>query len=732
MTTVVSLCHFSKERSKKMVATYEKTLYENGDFSICSFRPFSETDVPQGGLSKYGNFVGTGYDLPHDSELSLNLEGEWENSKYGLQLKVTAWVTILPKTEEGILAFLSSGVLPFVKKRMARRLYDKFGKQIFSVIENTPERLLEVNGISEKKLKAITEAYTVNYGYQDLLMLLQPAGISVSKIKKIVDKFGTAATEKVKANPYVLFTISGFGFKTVDEIAQKTHTPLNDPLRIMGALKFVLIEAQNNGHLCMEQGELRKEAHKMLNEGFEDEKVSLNEVTSVIVKMASEGALKGDNGYAYLAANFDNEVFAAERTRGFLGIHEEEIDVAPNIESFENSNFPLAERQKEAIRQFFGNRLSIITGGPGTGKSTVLKAILEIVYSLNEYADVMLLAPTGKAARRMAEATGYAASTIHSGLHINETTKREDIETLKADVVIVDEVSMCDMKLYALLMAAVDPMSTKLLLVGDSDQLPSVGAGNVLNELITCGKVPVTRLDLVYRQGAGSLIPVNADKINNGVSKLTYGADFQFVPTDDTEVCFNTVIDRYLKEVSRIGIENCCILCPMRSKGLNSVNEYNRQIQSVINPPSSDKQEIKLRNTTLREGDRVMQTKNSEDVSNGETGVIVKIEKDEDEIPVCGIRFDGKTELLWYYPDDLINITLAYSITIHKSQGSEYQSVIMPFLKSFYIMLKRNLLYTAVTRAKSRVVIVGQRQAIHMAVNKTETDKRNTQLGKRI
>ena len=714
-----------------MIATYQRTIFEKGDFSICSFKPEDDSEPPQNAM-KYGTFVGVGVNIPHSEDVKLNLDGDWESNKYGLQMKINTCISILPKTEEGIIAFLSSGVLPYIKNKTAIKLYKTFGDQVFSVIENHPEELLRVSGITKKKLKAIQDAYTVNYGYQDLLMLLQPAGISVSKIKKIVDRFGASASEKIKSNPYILFTINGFGFKTVDEIAAKTHTPPNDPLRIMGALRFVLTEAQNGGHLCMQQQELRTATHTLLNEGYEAEIVSTNEITSVIKKMALDGVLKGDNGYAYLAYNYDNESFAAERTRGFLGIHEEEIDVAPNIESFENSNFPLAERQKEAIRQFFGNRLSIITGGPGTGKSTVLKAILEIVYSLNEYADVMLLAPTGKAARRMAEATGYAASTIHSGLHINETTKREDIETLKADVVIVDEVSMCDMKLYALLMAAVDPMSTKLLLVGDSDQLPSVGAGNVLNELITCGKVPVTRLDLVYRQGAGSLIPVNADKINNGVSKLTYGADFQFVSTDDTEVCFNTVIDRYLKEVSRIGIENCCILCPMRSKGLNSVNEYNRQIQSVINPPSSDKQEIKLRNTTLREGDRVMQTKNSEDVSNGETGVIVKIEKDEDEIPVCGIRFDGKTELLWYYPDDLINITLAYSITIHKSQGSEYQSVIMPFLKSFYIMLKRNLLYTAVTRAKSRVVIVGQRQAIHMAVNKTETDKRNTQLGKRI
>ena len=239
-----------------MIATYQRTIFEKGDFSICAFKPENDQEPPQSAVSKYGTFVGTGFNLPHSEDIALNLDGTWESSKYGLQLKINTCISILPKTEEGIIAFLSSGVLPYIKKKMAVRIYQTFGNDVFSVLENKPEELLKVRGITEKKLKAIQEAYTVNYGYQDLLMLLQPAGVSVSKIKKIVDKFGAAATEKVKNNPYVLFTINGFGFKTVDEIAQKTHTPPNDPLRIMGALKFVLTEAQNNGHLCMVQEEL--------------------------------------------------------------------------------------------------------------------------------------------------------------------------------------------------------------------------------------------------------------------------------------------------------------------------------------------------------------------------------------------------------------------------------------------------------------------------------------------
>ena len=715
-----------------MIATYQRTIFEKGDFSICAFKPENEQEPPQSAVSKYGTFVGTGFNLPHSEDISLNLDGTWESSKYGLQFKISTCISILPKTEEGIIAFLASGVLPYIRNKMAVRLYQTFGNDVFSVLENRPAELLKVRGITEKKLKAIQEAYTINYGYQDLLMLLQPAGISVSKIKKIVDKFGAAATEKVKNNPYVLFTINGFGFKTVDEIAQKTHTPPNDPLRIMGALKFVLTEAQNNGHLCMVQEELRLSAHSMLNEGFENEVVSMEEVTYVIKQMALDGTLKGDNGYAYLAYNYDNESFAAGCIRALLCIREKPVNVESAIMDFEKGNFPLADKQKEAIEQFFRNRFSVITGGPGTGKSTVLKAILEVQHSIYPKTDVLLLAPTGKAARRMAEATEHEAFTIHSGLHIGENTGIDSIEKVLSDVVIVDEVSMCDMRLFAMLMAAIDPTKTKLLLVGDSDQLPSVGAGNVLNELITCGKVPITRLNLVYRQGAGSIIPVNAEKINAGDSKLSYNQEFRFIRADEPELCFDTVVAQYIFEITNNGIENCCILCPMKSRGINSVNEYNKQIQAAINPPAPNNPEIRLKNTVFRLGDRVMQTKNSENVSNGETGFIVEIKKDEDDNQLCGIRFDGKSDVLWYYPEEMQNITLAYSITIHKSQGSEFKSVIIPMMKSFYIMLKRNLLYKAVTRAKSKVILVGQRAAVFMAVNKTETDKRNTQLGRRI
>ncbi len=715
-----------------MLATYQKTLFEKENFSICIFKPENVNEVPVSACNQYGTFVGTGYEIPHSEDIQLQLDGEWETTKYGMQLKIKSCISVLPKTEEGIIAFLSSGVLPYIRNKTAVRLYNRFGINVFSVLETNPDEWLKVRGITPKKLKAIKEAYTINYGCQDLLMFLAPSGISVGKIKKIVDKFGATAAEKVKKNPYVLFKINDFGFKTVDEIAQKNNTPKNDSLRIMGAIKFILTEAQNSGNLCMPQKQLCSAAYLLLNEREDTEAVTLKEVTDSIVKMAQDGILKGDNGFAYLSYNYDNEVFAAEKIKELLLNKIKSVNVDPDITEFERKNFPLAEKQKEAIQMFFSNRFSIITGGPGTGKSTVLKAILETVYSYRKNANILLLAPTGKAARRMTEATGYNAYTIHSALGINEETKISNIKNVNADVIIVDEVSMCDMKLFAILMAAVDSKHTQLLLAGDSDQLPSVGAGNVLNELITCGKVPVTRLNLVYRQSSQSAIPVNAEKINLGNSKLFYSDDFKFIVANEQDLCCDTVIAQYIFEAMNAGTENCCILCPMKSKGLNCVNEYNKKIQQTLNPPASDKPELQLKNGVFRVSDRVMQTKNTEQVSNGETGFIVEIKKDEDDNNICGIRFDDKPEIIWYYPEDMNSITLAYAMTVHKSQGSEYERVIIPMMKSFYVMLKRNLLYTAVTRAKSKVILVGQKQAVYMAVNTTETDKRMTQLGKRI
>ena len=691
--------------------------------------------IPNEALSPYGTFVAAGYNIPKNEDVELELDGEWVKSKYGLQFGVKSCIPTLPETEEGIIAFLSSGALPYIKNKTAVKMYSMYGNDIFRIIKEEPEKLLAFRGINKKRLTAITNAFVVNYGYGELVMFLSPFGVSINKIRKIVDTYGAKATEIVKTNPYNLFRVKGFGFQTVDQIAQKVHTPLNDPLRIEGAIEYVLSEQQSKGNLCMEQTKLLVDAYGFLNGEEPEEVVSKREIIDVIKDLALNGRLCGDNGYAYLPHNYKNEVFAAEKVSALLAQKGNTIGVRveKEITKFESENFKLAVNQSAAIRQFFDNNFSIVTGGPGTGKSTVLKAILTIQNRLFPDSDVLLCAPTGRAARRMSEATEHSASTIHSAFCIREGTKVDDMEKTAADVVIIDEVSMCDQKLFSLVLAAIDPRRTKLLLVGDSDQLPSVGAGNVLDELISCGKVPYTRLNLVYRQGKNSVIPINADKINKGESKLSYRQDeFSFIEADDPELCLQHTIYQYIAEVDRVGIENTVILCPMKSRGINCVAEYNKRLQEKINPQKEGKAEITVGKEVFRIRDRVMQTKNSENVSNGETGTIIGIAVDDDNNKVISILFDGRDDLVTYYEEDMRDITLAYAITIHKSQGSEYKSIVMPLLKSFYIMLKRNLIYTAVTRAKEKVIIVGQRPAIHQAVKKDVSDIRLTQLGRRI
>lgn len=485
-----------------MKAKFQKIIFERDSFSICSMA--TDEAIPNEALSPYGTFVAAGYNIPKNEDVELELDGEWVKSKYGLQFGVKACIPTLPETEEGIIAFLSSGALPYIKNKTAVKMYSMYGNDIFRIIKEEPEKLLAFRGINKKRLTAITDAFVVNYGYGELVMFLSPFGVSINKIRKIVDTYGAKATEIVKTNPYNLFRVKGFGFQTVDQIAQKVHTPLNDPLRIEGAIEYVLSEQQSKGNLCMEQTKLLVDAYGFLNGEEPGEVVSKREIIDVIKDLALNGRLCGDNGYAYLPHNYKNEVFAAEKVSALLAQKGNTIGVRveKEITKFESENFKLAVNQSAAIRQFFDNNFSIVTGGPGTGKSTVLKAILTIQNRLFPDSDVLLCAPTGRAARRMSEATEHSASTIHSAFCIREGTKVDDMEKTAADVVIIDEVSMCDQKLFSLVLAAIDPRRTKLLLVGDSDQLPSVGAGNVLDELISCGKVPYTRLNtncmLVY------------------------------------------------------------------------------------------------------------------------------------------------------------------------------------------------------------------------------------------
>ena len=395
-------------------------------------------------------------------------------------------------------------------------------------------------------------------------------------------------------------------------------------------------------------------------------------------------------------------------------------------------NQHLAPSQRNAVELCLTHPVSIITGGPGTGKTTTLRVILDIYHRAMPDYEILLAAPTGKASRRMSEQTGFPASTLHSamGLTYDDDLESDEYEMLPADLVIIDECSMVDMRLAYALFVRLKP-GAQLILVGDPDQLPSVGPGNVLREMIRSQMIPTAILDIVFRQASNSRIAINAQAVNRNNTHLLYGEDFAICDVKDAEEANRLILQHYFTEVSHHGVEDVQILSPQRKKGTVCANRLNEQIREIANPKYAGKPEIKCGGMVFREGDRVIQNRNQEEVSNGEVGVITSIRGSTDDDAVVEIKFlDGK--VVEYSTDMMENVGLSYCISIHKSQGAEFPVVIIPILKEHYIMLRRNLLYTAISRAKQKVILIGQKQAIFMAIHNSDVDKRNTVLSDRI
>lgn len=683
------------------------------------------------------SFTATGFMLPLTNIVDVELEGVWQkHERYGLQFKVEHHEEIMPQTAAGIAGYLGSGLIKGIGPKTAKVIVDRFGIGTMDILENHPERLVEIKGISSGRLESIKASLSESRAMRDIVSYLSPYGVSVKKAAKIQKEFGGEAMRILKTQPFRLCSISGFGFKTVDQIARQTRCNLSDALRIRGGLIYLLDEAALSGHLFLPADELAGKTHTMLNEGLEQEIIDISEVRSQMEEMLKEGLLQSDIGRFYKPACRKAEVIVA---RGILKMLEEKVDFNADIEkemdeSQKKLGIRLADKQKDAVRMWFSGMLSIITGGPGTGKTTVLQVILDIYQRIQPDGEILLTAPTGRASRRMVEATGYpSASTLHSALGLvsdEEDGYYGERFPVAANFVILDEVSMVDMLLAGELFSRIEP-GTQLLLVGDPDQLPSVGPGNVLRELIRCGLIPVTHLDMVYRQKENSRIALNAHAINHGDTKgLSYGDDFVFQKADNANDAAKAVLDIYLEEIAQHGIENVQILAPFKTRGEASVLKLNERGRELVNPPAVGKAEHKSGARVYRAGDKVLQTKNRDAVSNGDIGFIGKIEETEDESAVK-VRF-GDTCEVSYGPDDLDQLELAYATTIHKSMGSEYRSVIIPLLKEQYIMLRRNLIYTAITRAREKITLVGQKQALYIAISNSDVDKRNTLLADRI
>ena len=678
-------------------------------------------------------FTAKGYDLPLTDEIEIEMEGEWETNSHGTQYKVETFLEVVPRTREGILGYLSCGSLKGIGPKTAERIVNRFGLNTLEVMEKYPQELLKIQGISQKKLDRIVDSFGKNKVFRELMTFLSPFHVTPKKANMILQKFRDQSVEIIRKQPYILCSVKGFGFLTVDAIARQCCAATNDPMRISGCVSYVLREAmKQNGHLYLEQEILVKDALKVLNKEPDLQPVTETEILKVLYRLVMQDSIVVEENRVYITQQHQEEEDTASMIARKLHEQIPVLTIEKELEEAqEDLNITLSERQKEAVRMVFANPLCIITGGPGTGKTTVLKVILYI-YQKKCGNEVKLMAPTGRAARRMAESTGNGdATTMHMALGLFGDGDYEALtDKLSADFINADEVSMVDMHLAYEFFYKVKA-GARVLLVGDVHQLPSVGAGDVFRQLILCGKIPVTVLNLVYRQGKDSNIPINAQLINEGKTNLQWGDDFQMVECSGADAAAQIVKNIYLKEIQMYGMEQVQILSPYKVRSAAGVLELNRSLQDEVNPPVSGKRELHLGGEIFREGDRILQNKNTEFASNGDLGTLVQIAEDEDNNPLVQIVFtDGRR--VKYEAEQVEMIEHANAITIHKSQGSECQVVIIPWLKAFYPMLKRNIFYTGITRAKQRVYIVGEWKAVCQAIHTDDTGTRKTMLAVKI
>ena len=721
-----------------MVCRYVRTIFHNKENGYCIFLYETEEDtVPEQVKSKQTGktirFTAIGNNLPDTDSVELNMQGNWVKSKFGLQFKVDTYEEVLPQTIEGITGYLSSGLIKGIGPKIAEQIVDKFGLRTFEIFDQYPDNLLQIKGITAQKLKRIMDSYHSSHAIRDLAAYLTPFHVTPNKIQKIYEHFGCEALETVKKQPFMLCQINGFGFLTVDEIARSNRCRLNDPMRIEGCIHYCMELITQEGHLYQEKEEIQTKVWEQLNHGYNKEVVSEAEISRELYRLVKENVLYFENGALYPAKLYKYESEAAKNLAELLVQETEDMSLIDALiaEAQRELGILLAAKQVEAVRKAFCHMISIITGGPGTGKTTVQKVILYVSKRLGKER-MLLTAPTGRASRRMSESTGYPdAKTMHSAMGLNGDQDSEiAIEQFEEEGVLADEFTMSDMWLSWVFFRHIRK-GTRLVLIGDVNQLPSVGPGNVFRELVMCGVIPVTVLDMVFRQAENSRIAINAHKMLENNAQLDYGEEFEFIPVDSAAEAAERIEEIYCREVKKYGLDHVQVLSPFRKRGEASVDALNAMLWENMNPKAEDKAEIKAGKRVFRVGDRIIQNKNQNQISNGDIGYVEDVYKDEDGDTLAKLRFsEGRT--VDYSGDELDLIEHAYATTVHKSQGSEYKVVILPWLPMFYVMLRRNILYTAITRAKVSVKIVGSKDAIYKAIHNTECDKRNTRLGERI
>lgn len=719
-----------------MLCQFERLIYpqnvssiDAGSFMIAVYRPCENIRDSAGNMVTQVKAVG--YCLPIADNLRYELQGHWsKNPKHGVQFEVENYDEVITPTKEGIIAYLSSGQIKGIGPKMAEKIYDAFGLTALDVLDKEPERLLAISGISTAKLKKICDSYLANRGARDVVAFLTPHGITPNRAVKLYKEYGDRAMDIVKNHPYQLCEIAGIGFKTADRIAMSMGFDQLSVERVDEGILYALTDAEGKGHLCMEKHAFIKACLKVLD----TPQLTEDMVANRAARLVYSGKLVSYQGNVYRSKTAYAESNLAEllsrQLRSARSHSYGDLDAALDAEEL-RMKVKFAPEQREAVKMALTQGVSVITGGPGTGKSMILRAILDIYRRHNPGKEICLCAPTGRAARRMEQATGLGASTVHKalGLLAGEDGDYGEPQALDEDIILVDEVSMMDIYLAGRLLEAVKSRA-QVVLIGDSDQLPSVGPGAVLSEMIASERIPVVRLDKVFRQNDSSRIAVNAKLIRHGNLSLEYGNDFRFVDSANLSDSANRIAELYMQEVARYGVDNVAMLSPYRQKTETGVNALNEMLRELVNPPDEGKPEVVCGKRKFRVGDKVMQVKNFEDVSNGDIGYIRNIFKYGDETTVCVDFGDGRN--MEYDSSELDMLDLGYASTIHKAQGAEYQSVIINLQCAHHIMLTRPLIYTAITRGKDRVIIVGERRALCISIKKTDIEKRGTCLAHRL
>jgi len=692
---------------------------------------------------------------------SVRLRGMWStHPKYGRQFEVREYVVQLPATVEGIRKYLGSGLIRGVGPVNAGRIVDYFGLKTLDVIETDVNRLREVPGIGDKRTAMIARAWEEQKHIKEIMIFLQSHGVSTGLAVKIYKQYADQALAVVRNDPYRLAKdIYGIGFKTADKIAQKMGFAVDAPERIQAGLRYALGTFSDDGHCFAPRGDLLTAAAELLDVSPEACAPQLDILVRAGELIAEDGASRTGEAAnrqddypasshqqpasaIYLPPFFYAETGVANKLRQLQTSPRDRLAVFRGVEwnkAFawltEHNPLQLAGQQQAAVKMALTEKVSILTGGPGTGKTTITRSIIQMVQA--QRCSVLLCAPTGRAAKRLSEATGLEAKTIHRLLEVKPSEGfrflRDQENPLDADMVIVDETSMVDILLMNHLLKAVEAGS-HLLLVGDVDQLPSVGAGNVLHDLITSGVIPVTRLDTIFRQAEDSYIIVNAHRIQRGEMPVCNAParDFFLFAADDAGRAADLILDIVAQRIpAKFGYDadrDIQVLSPMH-RGAAGVGELNRRLQERLNPPDPRKAEAAHGSRVFRVGDRVMQIHNDYDrqVFNGDMGRVTALDLEEHTLTV---DFDGMS--VGYEFTELDELVHAYAVSIHKSQGSEFPVAVIPLLTQHYMLLQRNLLYTGVTRAQSLVVLVGNRRALAIAVRNDKVAQRHTRLAERL